>query len=81
MTKKSKNRKHNLTMNNGSLQDTLDFIKEWKQHGDIKKVASKYKLDPSTASKILSGKKGIHIEFLAELKAIAVKNHAKLSIN
>jgi phage terminase large subunit len=80
--KMSKRRvKHNTPMQTTTLQDTLNFINEWLEHGDVQKACAKHKVDKSTASKMLKGKIGPRFDFLKELKERALKNHAKIMIH
>jgi hypothetical protein len=64
------------------LQDTIDFINEWKGHGDLAAACVKFKVDPSHASKILKGKvrKPKAIDFLKYLKEKAQVNYSKLRL-
>jgi hypothetical protein len=63
-----------------TVADTLKFIKQWIEHGDIKKAAEKFKIEKSHASKILKGKARPRVDFLKELKDKAVRNYNKLRI-
>jgi hypothetical protein len=62
------------------LKDVIDFINEWKEHGDVQEACEKFKVDPSHASKILKGKAGPKTDFLKYLKDKAQRNYNKLRI-
>lgn len=62
------------------LQDTLAFITEWLEHGDLAAASDKFAIDRSFATKMLKGKARPRVDFLKELLTKAQKNYQKLRL-
>ena len=63
------------------LDETLAFVREYIEYGDLKEAANKFKISTSHASKILRGKvKRTKVEFIAHLKRKAETNYQKLRL-
>jgi predicted XRE-type DNA-binding protein len=68
-------------MQQPSLSETLAFIRQWLEYGDLKEACEKFQIDKSQGSKILRGKiKHPKVEFLAHLKKKAFENYQKLKV-
>jgi hypothetical protein len=63
------------------LEETLDFIRTWLEHGELKKACDKYRVDYSHASKILRGKSRPKADFLKHLKDKAEQTYQKIKLN
>lgn len=64
-----------------SLTDTLAFIREWLEYGDLKEACERFKIHKSLGSRYLNGKvKSPKVEFLTYLKKKATANYQKLHI-
>lgn len=56
-------------------KEELEEIRNWLEHGDLKRVAEKFKIDRSYATKMIKGNtRYLHMAFIAELGRIALKN-------
>ena len=56
-------------------KEQLEEISKWLEYGDIKRVAEKFKIDSSFASRMIKGKtRHLHMAFITELAKIALKN-------
>lgn len=62
-----------------TIDQTIDFINQFVEHGDRAKVCKKMKYDKSNLTKMLKGKRKPRFDVLKELKKIAEQNYRKVN--
>lgn len=62
------------------LPKTLEFIRNYIERGDIKRIAKKHDINYSMACGMVKGRYRPRFEFLSDLRMIAVKNHSRIAI-